>query len=288
MMLMPFGLLLCWVGNAFATSAGALPPGAQSYYGGLSYGAFSTIADASDAEAMGLSKSVVEMGLTGLASIGFEGGLDVEVLIPLGYHSYGDDSTMGLYSPGVVVKKRLLQEGLKGPVTLSVLAGLRSGAAHVDGRSSMTNLGEGTNDVSAGLALGRWLPIGVGFGSFEANTVYYKRLPIGADRDYPKDDLTFHAEVGYSFHPSFGLAAVVDGFDRMGGLEFGSTGGEGDDKWAALDATQVKAGGGVDLYLGLASTLLFRVLRTVYAKNNPSDNLVFVIGFNLFRPPSKD
>jgi hypothetical protein len=99
--------------------------------------------------------------------------------------------------------------------------------------------------------------------------------------------VTFDVNVGYSFHPSFGFGATVEGIQRLGGEDYPATTSDSDDKWAALNITQIKAGGRLSYYATEKLTLDLIGLSSVFAINNPTDEVYVGLGLNYFQPPRR-
>ena len=96
--------------------------------------------------------------------------------------------------------------------------------------------------------------------------------------------------MGYAFHPKFGIASCTYGYDRLEGVDYPTTDNDPTiqmvDRWAALDASQIKTGLKINHYIGDAWTANVQFLYSVYAKNNPINEYWMGIGINYFRPKS--
>lgn len=162
-------------------------------------------------------------------------------------------------------------------VETAVGAGVRSGALHRSTRGQITNLGEGTTDLlgtiyagHTGVALSR-------FHTTSADFSYIYRLPAIAESDVgriPGDELRVAAVSTFAVHPRVGLGVSADGSWRLWGadLDFSALGQYGDDRWAALAASQIKVGGRVVFYpSGRLPYLQISGMRAVWARNNPLD-----------------
>ena len=78
------------------------------------------------------------------------------------------------------------------------------------------------------------------------------------------------------------------GLQRLGGNDFPDLDGVSDiDKWASLRAVQLKAGIKGFYYLSEKITIDLTTMGTVFAQNNPLNEVFVGIGINYFVPPSR-
>ena len=204
-------------------------------------------------------------------------------------HTEDDNTNTGLGTVEMALKYRAVSEGSGSPVSVSVYAGAATGAGHADSRGDMYNLGDGATSVVGGLGVGK-----LGFWSkgtwwAKANVQYHYRLALQTldGQKVPADDIADDLEVGLQVHPRVGLAAGAHGFYRFGGYDIGSWPSELDSdlKWASLDAGALLAGGKALIYATDYTSVDIGVFKTVWAKNNPTDNLVASIGASVYFVP---
>ncbi len=184
--------------------------------------------------------------------------------------------TVGLGLVEGRIRRRL---GKTGGLDWSASLGVRSGAFHHDTRDRLTNLGEGTTDFSGTVSTGATGLLGPRFFNTSMDATYYYRMALQNDEavgKIPGDELRLSAVFDYAATSRFGVGVGVDGFHRLSGseLDFAKIGQYGEDRWASLQASQVKAGGRIMLYpQGPLPYLQVSAQRVVWAKNNPTDAL---------------
>jgi len=255
---------------------------------GANYGTFSNYLVGSDGSDNAVD-DITTLGGGLFYSTGLKDGIDVELKLPFSQVSQDDNTNTGLGTVEMALKYRAVSEGSGSPVSVSVYAGAATGAGHADSRGDMYNLGDGATSVVGGLGVGK-----LGFWSkgtwwAKANVQYHYRLALQTldGQKVPADDIADDLEVGLQVHPRVGLAAGAHGFYRFGGYDIGSWPSELDSdlKWASLDAGALLAGGKALIYATDYTTVDIGVFKTVWAKNNPTDNLVASIGASVYFVP---
>jgi hypothetical protein len=257
-------------------------------YVGANYSTFSNYVVGADESEGSLDSIDTILGRL-LCNTGLVDRVDIEVSIPVANVSQGEKSNTGLGNVDAAIKYRLLNESDGRPVSLSVYAGAGTGAAHRDSRGDMHNLGEGTTDVFAGLGVGRlgiWSQ-GQWWARFNIQYRYRLALQTVDGQKIPADDIVDSFDAGLQVHPLFGLAVSAHGFYRLGGYDIGEWPSDldSDNKWAALDAGSLLAGGKLLVYATDFNTISLSMLRTVWAKNNPTDTLVVSAGATIYFAP---
>lgn len=219
---------------------------------------------------------------------GIAQNFDIQLTLPIIHSTFGDQEPItGIGFAEISSKFTLLKEGIA-PITASLKPAIRIGSFHATKRGSLHNIGEGTIDIGMGLALGKLEYVGMGFYWFDMGLRYWHRIPASFDLSAPPSpDVTFDANIGYSFHPSFGVSGTVEGIQRLGGEDYPATDADSIDQWAALHITQIKTGGRFSYYATEKITVDFVGLRSVFAINNPIDELYVGLGINYFQPPSR-
>jgi hypothetical protein len=297
-------LLIALLGSSTAQAGDGpwtLAPGDQSAYFGV--GTFRYKAFAGESPGAGtLGEGVTAVGAVGVYSRGLAHGVEVEAVLPLERVRVntptdslctGADrprdfcaTTSGVGDLSVVLKGRIVDELYLSPVTVAVAAGLRSGELYADDRDRLTTLGDGQTDLGGGVSVGRTDLIGPGWYRVGAWGWYWYRFPnaVEGDRKIPADELSYTLEATLSLHPRFGFGPALQGFQRLDGLDLNQVEVGTPNAWSELKASQVQVGGKVGIYSPAGPTLAIAVLRTVYARNNPSDTLVFSVGLGWYFP----
>ncbi|MBL8616575.1 MAG: hypothetical protein JNM72_13275 [Deltaproteobacteria bacterium] len=175
---------------------------------------------------------------------------------------------------GVVVargKWQLLDELRGSPLSVSVGPELRIGQHTGPTRARITNLGEGTTDLGATLAVGRSGGLAEGSWSAHADGTYRRRgtnRALEAER-LPGDELVLEAEAFFGARPWWSLGPTLSWWERPEGVDFG----EGDltdiDRFGALNGRNVRVGGKLLLRAADRTTLVVGGSQTVAARNNP-------------------
>ena len=273
--------------------------GSYNVFFGGNYGLWSQY-KAKD-EAKDLPDTVVNKGVMLYYAVGVAEKLDISISIPAQQASIGDEApdidmfktTTGIGQASTNLRYLLFQEGGSLPITISATSGLRVGTYHAESRSRLTNIGEGSIDIGGGLLMGKVQMAGRGFLWVDLSAVYWKRIPSTfafGEYKFPGDDINYNAEAGYSFHPKIGLAGVIDGYQRMSGVDYPSLINNPDipeqEQWTALKGAQLKAGGKLNVYATNKLTLSASALLSVYSVNNPVDEKSFGIGLSFYQPPS--
>ena len=214
--------------------------------------------------------------------------MDIHASLPLLYSTFGDqDPVAGVGFITLGSKILLLQEG-NDPITFSIIPAARIGSFHASSRGKVHNIGEGSIDVGAGVALGRMGYLDTGFYWFDIGGQFWYRIPSSFDlADPPSSDIVYNFNVGYSVLPSIGLGFTVEGVHRLDGQDYPASGISDADQWAALQISQMKLGGKISYFATEKMTLDVVVLRSVFAINNPIDEVYTGLGLNFFQPPQQ-
>jgi hypothetical protein len=227
--------------------------------------------------------AVQQAGIKIFYRYGIDRNWDFAVAAPFGKSQMAEPSGQPVQAPttgvGLVESRIRRRLGSTGPMDWSASAGVRSGALHRETRGRITNLGEGTTDFAGTVSTGSTGLLGPRFYTASWDATYYYRLPLQVDDELggiPGDELRLSSVFDYAFSSRMGLGVSVDGFHRLTGaeLDFGKIAEYGDDRWAALAASQVKVGGRIMMYpQGAMPYLQLGAQRVVWAKNNPTDSL---------------
>ena len=261
------------------------PSKVWSVYGGASYETFQHYVGGEGAKESKLNAPVSAMSMELCPSFGVGGGFGVDVDVPIRVVSaQGQESTAGLGTVTVLPKYVVITENEGSPVTVSVHAGLRTGAAHRSTRDRLTNIGDGSTDLGGGLSMGRYSFWSKGPWWVSASVNYWWRIPSQtiAGEKIPSDDISYSGELVMSVHERVGLGLAWGGIHRLGGLDIGANAQVGQDRWAALAASNLGVGAKAFIFLPKNQTAVLGVMRTVMAKNNPTDNLTVSVGYSLY------
>ena len=279
--------LLLFTFNAWASEGPwTAPKGLHNIYVGVyaeQFGCFEAEGKESTKCSVGLPtlSPVRQIGVKFFYRYGLAKKWDFAIAAPLGRSFMAEPSsspsmepTTGLGLLETRVRRRL---GHTGPLDWSASAGVRSGIFHHDTRGKMTNLGEGTNDLYATVSNGATGLLGARFYTTSTDVSYYYRVPLQEDETIgriPGDEVRLSSVFDYAASARMGIGLTFDAFHRLSGAELNiaEMGQYGDDRWAALKATQVKVGGRVMMYpSGPWPYLQLGLQRTVFALNNPTD-----------------
>jgi hypothetical protein len=279
-----------------------LNPGDDSLYLGVAWFRYGTF-DAGGGTEQELGEGISAFSAHAVWTAGLADGLEFELVVPWETARVNDPTmaqcvdagdfcktTSGLGDVGAALKLRLLDELYGSPVTIAAAAGARTGEAYAAHRDRLTTLGDGTTDFGAGLSLGRTDVVGAR-GWYRAGLWgwYWRRMPNthvdGAK--VPADEVSYTAEATISLHPRFGIGPALQGFQRLGGVDLTET-RPASDPWGALLAAQVQAGAKFGVYTEDGMSLSVGVLRTIYARNNPTDTTVVSVGLGWFWPHGAD
>jgi len=252
-----------------------------------------------------LDTDVIATGLVGVWTLGLAQGYEVELQLPWESARVGDPNapactqaprggwcapTSGVGDAALLVKTRFIDEVFQGPLSVSGVFGLRTGEAYSKYRGRLTNLGDGQTDLGASLTAGRTDVLRNGWYRVHATAGYWYRLPhTDIDDKVPADELRYDFSAVASIVPALSLGPALYGFQRLGGQELGAADLSDINGFSSLDAAQIQAGGKLGLHPpGGYGTVSLGVLRTVYARNNPTDTLAISVGVGFFFDRGED
>ena len=274
---------------AWADYPSPLPNGATSYYQSLGTYYWSRYRGVGESSSLPNNASV--LGITSYSSfgLGISESMDIHVALPLRYASYTSAAPIfGVGKIEIAAKYLLLQEG-EGPLTISIRPGIRVGTLHAGSRGEMHNIGEGSLDFGAGVSLGRLGFWDMGFYWLDLGARYWYRIASSFDlSDPPHPEISYDINMGLSPNSLVGIGFTALGLHRLDGENLPvSDGGNAQDKWASLRAVQIKAGVKGFLYLSDKITVDSTLLTSVFAENNPDNEIYFGIGVNYFQPSQR-
>ncbi|RME21557.1 MAG: hypothetical protein D6798_17810, partial [Deltaproteobacteria bacterium] len=116
---------------------------------------------------------------------------------------------------------------------------------------------------------------------------YWYRFPNAVDVDgkKPGDEISGAAELSLSPGRPWAVGPAMYGFIRPRGVDIGEADFSSLDGFSSLRASQLKVGGKLAIFGVRGRTVSITLLRTVYARNNPSDTLALSVGMGWFHRP---
>ncbi len=184
--------------------------------------------------------------------------------------------TQGLAPVGLQVKGLVLDELYGAPVSMSVSATARLGQWTGPKRARVTNLGEGTTDVGAALAVGRSGGIGQGFWSAYVDTEYRYRMNnvANASPPVPGYEIIVEAEALVGARSWWSVGPTICWFERPQGVDVEDLLTTPNlavdiDRFARLNARAVRVGGKLLIRSSERTTLALGGFATAAAINNP-------------------
>lgn len=301
LMLLP----LVFVAQA-GTGPWVLSPGDLSAYGGAEAQRIGHLAvsDGSRADSVvEVDDGLTKVGAVADLSLGLLPGVEVQAAVPF-YRvvanrrdgpicaALGEEACRTTDGLGVVSlrAKGLVLDELRGRPLSAALGGeLRLGSHQLDVRERLTNLGEGTNDVGAFLAVGRSGAVGGAYYSGHLDLLGRYRLPITEvdGTAVPGWETVVDAEalVGGA---RWLVGPTVNVLWRPDGVDFEAADLADDDRFSSLSVVSARAGGKLLLRGSERVTFSLSVLGTAWAVNNPSDLLSVSAGVGLYQPKRAD
>ncbi len=247
-----------------------------------------------------VGEGVQKLGAKAIASVGLGSRFELELLLPwyrveatrpdsqlcadLGLGAC--QTTQGVGIVETQLKALVLDEYFGAPISLSLATELRLGQTTASTRERITNLGEGTIDVTPLLTVGRTGALGDGYwsawleGGYRFRTRNTNEYPLATPQDVvaPRDEIVAGAEVlgGPIRTVAFGPSAF---FLHRPGLAFGELDLGDPDRFVALSVTALRVGGTLVVRSGTSPiTFAGSVLGTAYAVNNPTDSWTASVG----------
>ncbi len=279
-----------------------LNPGELNLYLGGDYFRYGRFHDG-QGEVTDLGSPLTAASLTGVASLGLLPGMEVELVVPFESVRANDpesefcvdgprtdwcEATAGIGDVGAQIKGRMLDELVGSPISVSLAAGMRSGEAYSPRRGRLTTLGDGQTDIGAGLSAGRSAGVASrGWYRASVTSWYWYRFPndVEVDGKKPGDEISAAAELTLSPGPPWAVGPAVYGFFRPRGVDVADADFSQLDGFSSLRASQLKIGAKLGIFGVRGRTVSVSVLRTVYARNNPSDTLALSLGIGWFSKP---
>ena len=184
--------------------------------------------------------------------------------------------TQGLAPVRVKVKGLVLDELYGAPLSVALAATARFSQWTGPKRGRITNLGEGTTDYGAGLALGRSGGLGQGFWSAHVDTEWRYRLSNVADASPPVPgyEVLVDAEVFAGARSWWSIGPTLSWYERPQGVDVEDLLGDPQlavdiDRFARLRVRAVRVGGKLLIRSSERTTLVLGGFTTAAAVNNP-------------------
>lgn len=301
------GWMWLWLSMAWAGSGPWVPgSGSGSLYLGVSGQQLRTLQGTINGESQTLDvgEGIAQIHGQGVLTYGIAPRVELEASLPVHFiHVLREDSTLcqvlgtGSCDPvhtvgtfGSHVKWLVVDEVSGAPLSVSVGAVARFGGLVAPTRDRLTNAGEGTIDGGALLSLGKSGAMGQGYWTVYGDVKGLYRVPntttypmLQGDRSAPGSEL--HVNADALFAPkgtvAFGPSATL--LYRPSGVDYGSIQLGDVDRFGALRVGQLAAGAKVIFRDPLDNAFVVGVARTVWAMNNPADQLTVSVGVALNR-----
>ena len=276
-------LLAILLNSAFAD---ALPQGVQSVYTGVSYGTWSAFESKGNKNSLPQNAAVSQVLSHTQYTYGIQDGIDLSLSIPVSHVSVSTgmvDAVTGIGQLGLASNIDLWQ---KDSLSLTGQFALSTGSLHAKDRGKLTNIGDGSTQVRAGVTVGQQWSIGSGYAYAGARGWYVFKIPSTFDFDpkYPADDVTYGIYIGGG-NKGYQASIFVDGFMRLNGVDYPAPASVASmEGFTALKASQMKVGIN-DSISWKDWTLSGYIATSVLAKNNPMDEVIGGFGLSYLIQP---
>ncbi len=286
-------IALALITLAMAESAGTLPGGSATIYGGLGLGSFHYGSSGllRDRQWQGRGVFYGALGLSDRLQLSLDGPLavnwvqevpDVGPCPTEGYEGDYCDVTATVGEIGLHARYRLSP----GP-GLSAGLGLRTDAWNAGTRQRWTNAGLGTTSL-VGSLIGGWGSAPWGFvGAAHYRLTFGRSVDAGLGAvDLPGDELSGSLQASYS--PGLSYTLSLGGVARLWGVEYGEEYIDyyrlTPDRWASLAYRALRAEAKVSVPLGEVAGLHIALGRVLAAANGPRDITDVSVGVHRYFP----
>lgn len=255
-------------------------------------------ADGQTVDVIDVDDGIETFGAKAIATFGLRDRIDLEIDVPwyrVEANTLGGpicttlglqvcETTEGVGVIGTKVKGLVLDELAGAPVSLSVSGVARFGAFTNDTRSRITNLGEGTTDLGAMMAVGRSGGLLDGFWSGFVDVGWRHRFPNTTFRqtNVPGGELVADAEFLAGAQRWWSLGPSVSLLWRPQGYDWAEVDLTQPDRFGMLRVTTLRGGGKLVLRSSERTALVLSGLTTFVAENNP---FVYSFGAGLSMQP---
>ena len=127
--------------------------------------------------------------------------------------------------------------------------------------------------------------------SIEGDVRYWFRQTIGTDLDsqYPYDDITYSLNVYGSFLPKVGVGAFIEGFERLGGVDYPASSDILEEQfWTSLNTAQTKAGLKASYFINGNWGVHCFGAYSISARNTPDNEWIAGSGVSYYRSAPAD
>ena len=280
-------ILLAAITGMTAT-AGTLPKGAHNVYSGVSYGTWSSFESKGNEKSLPQDAVVTQVLSQTHYTYGIHERFDVSITVPVSSVSVSElsgnmfETTTGLGQTGIGSSIGLFEQN---SLQVTGAVGVYTGAFHAENRGRLTNIGDGSTQVRAGISVSQLWEVNSGYVNINARSGYIFKIPSTLDFDpkYPADDVTYGLSVGGGYK-GYSASVFLDGFQRLNGVDYPAASVASMEGFTALKASQIKVGLSDSLTIN-EWTLSGYVASSVMARNNPMDELIGGIGIGYLIQP---
>ena len=281
-------MILFWaLANA---TAGTLPEGTHHIFSGVSYGTWSSFESKGSEKSLPQSAKVTQVLSQTQYTYGLKDGMDISIFVPVSNVSASGvsgnmfDPTTGIGQLGVSSNLAVWNND---SIDLISRLGVSTGALHAANRGRVTNIGDGSTQLHLGLAGSGLWDVSSGYVHVNARGGYIAKIPSTFDFDpkYPADDLTYGFSIGGGFK-GYNLNLFMDGFYRLDGVDHPASPDDvpAIEAFTALKASQMKVGINDSISFG-DWTVSGYIATSVFAKNNPTDEMIGGVGVGYLIQP---
>ena len=268
--------------------AGTLPKGTHSVYSGVSYGTWSSFESKGDEKSLPQNAMVTQILSRTQYTYGIHDRFDLSIVLPVYSVSVSElsgnmfETTTGLGQTGIGSNIGLFEQN---SLQITGTVGVYTGAFHAENRGRLTNIGDGSTQLRAGVSASQLWEVNSGYVNINAKGGYIFKIPSTLDFDpkYPADDVTYGLSVGGGYK-GYTASVFIDGFQRLNGVDYPATSVDALDAFTALKASQLKVGLSDSITVS-DWTVSGYVASSVMARNNPMDELIGGIGIGYLIQP---
>ena len=268
--------------------AGTLSKGTHSVYSGVSYGTWSSFESKGDEKSLPQNAMVTQILSRTQYTYGIHDRFDLSIVLPVYSVSVSElsgnmfETTTGLGQTGIGSNIGLFEQN---SLQITGAVGVYTGAFHAENRGRLTNIGDGSTQLRAGVSASQLWEVNSGYVNINAKGGYIFKIPSTLDFDpkYPADDVTYGLSVGGGYK-GYTASVFIDGFQRLNGVDYPATSVDALDAFTALKASQLKVGLSDSITVS-DWTVSGYVASSVMARNNPTDELIGGIGIGYLVQP---
>ena len=268
--------------------AETLPKGSHSVYSGVSYGTWSSFESKGNEKSLPQDAIATQILSRTQYTYGSHERFDMSIVLPVSSVSVDNlsggmfDTTTGLGQVGLGANMALFDQK---DFSLTGSMGLYTGAFHAENRGRLTNIGDGSTQVRAGVSASQLWEVNSGYLNINARGGYIFKIPstLEFDPKYPADDITYELSLGGGYK-GYTASIFIDGFQRLNGVDYPATSVDSIEAFTALQSSQVKVGINDSITIN-DWTLSGYIATSVLATNNPMDERIGGIGIGYLIQP---